>query len=298
MKERRRFGVALGGGGSRAFVHLGVLARLEEAGFAPDVLSCSSMGAVLGALYAEYHRGESAIPRILGYFGKSSLFGGLAKPELGDGLHRRPGLFGGLVRKFATASVASIISFRQGLRRMNPVNRAVDDLFGRNGTRFEDLRLPFGANAINLTSGELEEFSSGPLTPALKAGVAIGLVFAPFAWNGGQYSDAAPICPVPAGLCRRLGADMVLAVDISSPLTRPHECQTGFDVVRRIMSVQSSALAEREAAVADMVLKIDVSDVFWADFSKLEDLVNRGRKAAEGILGEIGRKLAVKEKGL
>ncbi len=295
MREKRRFGVALGGGGSRAFVHLGVLARLEEAGLAPDVVSGSSMGAVLGALYAEDPRAESAVPRILGYFGKSSLFGGLVKPAKGDGLHRRPGFFGGLARKFATASVASAISFRRGLRRMNPVNRAVDDLFGREGKRFEDLRIPFGSNALNLTTGRLEEFSAGPVAPALKAGVAIGLIFAPFSWDGVQFADAAPICPVPAGLCRRLGAEMVLAVDICAPLARPHECHSGFDVVRRIMSMQSEALSEGETAGADAILKIDASDVFWADFSRLGELVERGRRAAEGIVDEVRRKLAVRE---
>ncbi len=296
MRERQ-FGIALGGGGSRAFVHLGVLARLEEAGLRPAVLSGSSMGAVLGALYARDPRAGEALPRILDYFRASSLFGGLAKPDRGDGLHRRPGLFGSLARKFATASIASVISFRRGLRRMNPVNRAVDDLFGREGRRFEDLPLPFGSNALDLVSGNLVEFTSGPLAPALKAGVAIGLVFAPFVWNGVQYADAAPLCPVPTGLCRRLGAPTVLAVDICAPLTRPLECHSGFDVVRRIMSMQSEALACREAGGADLVLKIDVSDVFWGDFSRLEELVERGRRAAEGVLDELRRKLDAAERG-
>lgn len=286
-KGGTKIGVALGGGGSRAFVHLGVLLRLAEAGLRPGFVSGSSMGAVLGALYAVEPDGEESIRRILDYFRKSSLFGGLIRQDRGDGLHRRPGFMGRLARKFATASVANAVSFRQGLRRMNPVNRAIDDFFGRAGTRFEDLAVPFAANSLNLTHGRLEEHRSGPLAPALKAGVAIGLVFAPHVWNGQQHADAAPMAPVPVGMCRRLGAERVLALDICAPLERPHECHSGFDVVRRILSLQSESLNESEIAGADRVLRIDCSDVFWGDFSRIDDLVERGRRAADGVLDAV-----------
>ncbi len=287
MENRSVWGVALGGGGSRAFVHLGVLARLEEEGVRPGFVSGSSMGAVLGALYAKDPSASRAIPKILDYFRKSSLFGRLVKQDKGDNLHKRPGYFGSMARKMATASVANIISFRRGLRSFNPVNAAIDQHFGKPGLRFEDLAIPFAANALNLSEGKMVECKRGPLAPALKAGVAVGLVFAPHEWDGGQYADAAPLCPVPVGMCRRLGAAKVLAVDICAPLDRPLDCHTGFDVVRRIMSMQSESLNEQEIAGADQVLKIDASDVFWADFSKIDMLFERGRE----VCGEVIRKI-------
>lgn len=290
MTNTPTLGIALGGGGSRAFVHFGVLKRLEEEGLRPAVISGSSMGAVLGALYAADPRAE-AIPPLLDYFRKSSLFGGLVRQDKGDGLHRRPGLFGGLARKFATASVAAATSFRLGLRKMNPVNAAIDHFFGRNRRPFESLAIPFGVNALDLTDGRLAEFTAGPLAPALKAGVAIGLIFAPHVWNGRQYADAAPVAPVPVGLCRRLGAGAVLAVDICAPLARPQESHCGFDVVRRILSVQSEMLNVRETAGADLVLRIDVSDVFWADFSHIDDLVARGHAAAGAVIRQLRDRL-------
>lgn len=280
-------GIALGGGGSRAFVHLGVLLRLEEEGLRPGFVSGSSMGAVVGALYAADPGGDRTISRILDYFRKSSLFGGLIRQDTGDGLHKRPGFFGSLCRKVATASVAGAVSFRKGLRKMNPVNNAIEDHFGRKGIRFEDLKLPFAANALNLTQGRLEEHRSGALAPALKAGVAIGLVFAPFEWNGCQYADAAPIAPVPVAMCRNLGAKKVLAVDICAPLIRPLDSYSGFDVVRRIMSMQSESLNRNEVESADWRLNIDASDVFWGDFSRIDDLVERGRTAAGGIVEQL-----------
>ncbi len=287
MENRTAWGVALGGGGSRAFVHLGVLARLEEEGLSPGFISGSSMGAVLGALYAKDPSARHSIPKILDYFRKSSLFGRLIKQDKGDNLHKRPGFFGNMARKMATASVANAISFRRGLRSFNPVNAAIDQHFGKPGLRFEDLELPFAANALNLSEGKIVECCRGPLAPALKAGVAVGLVFAPHDWDGRQYADAAPICPVPVGMCRRLGAAKVLAVDICAPLDRPMACHTGFDVVRRIMSMQSECLNEQEIAGADVVLKIDASDVFWADFSKIDLLFERGREACGKVVGKM-----------
>lgn len=292
MPQIPGFGIALGGGGSRAFVHLGVLARLEEEGLSPSFVSGSSMGAFLGALYAADPNMESILPAVIGYFKKSSLFAALRRKSKGDGLHHRPGMIGNLARKFATASVATFISFRMGLRRVHPVNHAIDEWFG-GGRDFGGLALPFGLNALNLTRGRVEEFTSGPLAPALKAGVAIGLIFAPHQWNDCAYADAAPICPVPVGLCRRLGARTVLAVDISAPIRRPQEPYSGFDVVRRILSVQSEMLNARETERADAALSIDVSDVFWADFGHIDSLVERGRRAAEEVLPGLREKLAI-----
>ena len=139
------------------------------------------------------------------------MFGAFARPAKGDGLHRRPGLCGKVLRKFATASVATTISFRKGLLKKHPVNKAIDHFFPGGGPDIADLVIPFGLNALDLTAGEVRDFLSGPLNPALKAGVAIGLVFSPHRWDGVDYADAAPLCPVPVGLCRRLGADVVLA---------------------------------------------------------------------------------------
>lgn len=288
MQQRNsRIGLALGGGGARAFVHLGVISRLEEANFRPFCVSGSSMGAVLGALYAADPVARRSIPRILDYFRKSSFFGSLIRQDKGDGLHKRPGLLGAAIRKVTACSIAATISLRLGLRKMNPVNHAIEEHFGKSNAKFEDLKLPFAVNSLNLSKAVLAEHTSGDLAPALKAGVAIGLVFAPFMWNGDQHADAAPVAPVPVAMCRNLGAEKVLAVDICAPLERPLECHAGFDVVRRILSMQSELLNEAEIRQADVLLKIDCSDVFWGDFSRIDMLYERGRKAAESILDKL-----------
>ncbi len=290
MSKKPRFGLALGGGGSRAFFHYGILTRLEEEGLRPDVVSGSSMGAVLGALYAA-KPGIATIKDALDYFRKSSLFGSLSKQEKGDGLNKGRNWISVLLRKAATASVATAISFRKGLRTRHPANKAIDAFFPWPGPDIASLALPFGLNALDLTNGKVRDFTSGQLNPSLKAGVAIGLIFSPYHWQGITYADAAPLCPVPVGLCRQLGADVVLAVDICAPLDKEVYLDSGFDIVRRIMSIQSETLNNAETSQADIVVKCDVSDVFWADFSKIDELVERGKTAAEEILDQVRERI-------
>lgn len=289
--KKPKFGIALGGGGSRAFLHLGTLARLAEEGIKPDCISGSSMGAVLGALYAANPDDDATIPGILDFFRNSSLFGRLVKPPKGDGLHRRSGFAGAALRKFATLSVAATISMRMGLLKSHPVNKAIDKFFPGDRHDVSGLVLPFGLNALDLTEGVVRDFTSGPLNPILKAGVAIGLIFKPYRWNGSDYADAAPLCPVPVKLCRRLGADVVLAMDICAPIEREASVYSGFDVVRRILSIQSDVLNREETAVADVAVRVDVSDVFWGDFTRIDELYERGRRAADSIMDELREKI-------
>jgi predicted acylesterase/phospholipase RssA len=246
---------------------------------------------MLGALYAARPDAPEFFPETLAYFRSSILFG-RSRPARSDGLHSRSSFFGNLARKAATAGVVAAVSFRLGLKSFNPVDRAIDYFFG-DGRIFENLLLPFGVNAIDLTGGKVEEFVSGPLAPALKAGVAIGLVFAPFTLDGRQYADAAPVSPLPVGLCQRLGAEKVLAVDISAPLEKGLKCGSGFDVARRLMSVQSAILTAAEAKTADYCLEIDVSDIFWGDFSRVDEAFDRGRRATEEALSGIRKALCL-----
>jgi predicted acylesterase/phospholipase RssA len=242
------------------------------------------MGAVLGALFAR-SASQEGINETLAYFRSSPLLG-RGRRWRRDGLQVRSGPLGRLARKFATALVAVAVSFRLGLRRYNPVEAAVEHFFPGLDFDITSLSLPFACNALDLGEGVVAEFSQGPLNPALKAGIAVGLVFKPYRWLGKHYVDAAPLSPVPVGLCRRLGAPRVLGVDISSPLEKGIGVESGFEVVRRIMSVQSTELNRQETAGADWLIQADLGDFFWADFDRLDELVERGRQAVEPLLAQ------------
>ena len=277
-----RWGVALGGGGGRAFAHLGVLRALAAAGLEPDVVAGSSMGALMGALYARRADLDEALAATRAYFapGAAALRNRRERPAdaRGDRLHQRRGPFPRLRRSLATAAVALATSFRPGLRTFHPLHRAIDRLIPE-GTAFADCAKPFACVALDLNAAALAVFASGPLAPALKAGVSVGLVFSPFRHDGCSYVDAAPVSPVPVRACRALGADRVLAVDLCAPVEPEDRFDTGFDVVRRIVALQTRILSDEEIALADLVIRPETGPVFWADLSRVDEMVEAGDRA-------------------
>lgn len=272
-------GLALGGGGSRAFVHLGVLCALQEEGIPPGAISGSSMGAVLGAMYALEPDAEAVREKAIDYFSRSRYFGLHPRPSKGDGLLVHPGLWARIRKFFWTMSLATTLASCRGLFWRNAVHTAVDALLP--DTTIESLTLPFCCNALNMTDGELTVFTHGSLPDAVKAGTAVGILYAPYCCNAVEYADAAPLASVPAQACRALGVDVVLAVDIRSPKPKPFTIINGFDILQRVEMIQSSALNDAECAAADLVIRPDTEGLFWGDFTKLDRAVEAGRQAMQ-----------------
>ncbi len=278
-------GLALGGGGSRALCHLGILTALEEAGVPVGWIAGSSMGAILGGLYA--YTADARKTRRLAdeFYRRSSFFGGTRRPKRGDGLHARRGALGWLLKYLQAASISNMISLRKSLFWMNPAKKSIHTLLPE--TNIEDLSLPFACVALNLTEGRLETLRAGPVREALCASTAVGVVLPPYRMNGGVYIDPAPLSAVPVRACRALGATRVLAVDIRTALPVPFTIQNGFDVIRRIESVASKTLNDQETGEADIVLAPEVGDWFWGDFSHLDPIIAAGEAAVRENLAAI-----------
>lgn len=283
--KTKKLGLALGGGGSRAFVHLGALSVLAEAGIQVDVVTGASMGGILGAMYAVNPDAAALRATALDYFKSSSLFGSDRKPARNDGLFLRPGLFGWFKKYLQTAFLANLLSLRRSVLRTNRAHKAVDDLLPC--IDISETTLPFATTAVDLTAAEVVTFSSGPLQPALKAGTAVGVVFKPYRWQDHNWIDAAPVCSVPVSACRALGAETVLAIDIRTPLPACEHIQNGFDVISRIESIESRIINDLESKQADILIKPDVGNVFWADFTSLDRIVTIGEEAMRLRLDEV-----------
>jgi NTE family protein len=182
MVDRRkpRIGLALGAGGARGWAHIGVIRALQDAGIKPDVVSGTSMGALVGAAYAagELERLEEWA-RSLGW--KDVL--GLMDFTLKGGLIRGGRLIDFLRARVADRDVAA-------------------------------LSLPFGAVATELTTGREVWLRDGGMFDAVRASIAIPGVFSPVLRDGQLLVDGGLVNPVPVSLCRALGADIVIAVDL------------------------------------------------------------------------------------
>lgn len=178
-----KIGLALGSGAARGWAHIGIIQALEELGIKVDVMSGCSIGAYVGAAYA-----SGKLPDLAQWV--SSLTEWQVLGLMGVGLHR-----GGLV---------------SGVK----VFQALEDNF--SAATFEELSIPLAVAAVDLYSGREVCFQKGPISSAVRASCAIPGLFPPVSHNNRWLVDGAVVNPVPVNLCRQLGADFVIAVNLSA----------------------------------------------------------------------------------
>jgi len=217
--QAARVGLALGSGGARGWAHLGAWAALQERGIAPACIAGTSMGALVGAFLAagRYEQLLDATRR-LDTWAKAVAFFFEVSP-----------------------SVAGITKARR-------VMRTVEDLLGV--ATFEELPIPFACVATDLHTGAPVVLSSGPLVPAIRASIAIPGIFTPVEIDDRTLVDGGLVDPVPVAAAQALGADRVIAVDVSADaiatppvLPRPFPLDGAPNIVMRAIRIAESQIA-------------------------------------------------------
>ena len=245
--EPIRIGLALGGGAVRGTAHIGVLEVLENAGLEPAVVTGTSAGALIGSLYAA----------------------GMSAAELSKQAHtlRWPKL----VRPART---------RKALFDTRHLAAFLDELLG--GRDFADLDLPFAAVACDLTTGDRVVLRDGPVSTAVLASAAIPGIFPPVDRDGRMLVDGGLVDMVPALLARELGADIVVAVDVSGPLPRRPPA-TLIHIMVAVSALQPGG-TQRLSEDADLVLAPEVDGYAFWELSRITEFEEAGRAAAEAAL--------------
>ena len=190
-----RLGLALGGGGVRGLAHIGILSVLEREGIRPAVLAGTSMGGLVAAAYA-----VGLSPEAL-------------TQEVSEFTHLRRLLM-----------LVDLAPARRGLLQGDRVRSFLIDKLGKD-TTFADLPIPLGLVAVDIDSGEEVVLTQGPLVDAVLATCAVPGVFSPVRWGDRYLSDGGILNNVPADVARRLGAEVVIAVDVG-PEFGPRQTET------------------------------------------------------------------------
>ncbi|NIJ70231.1 patatin-like phospholipase family protein [Xanthomonas sp. 60] len=250
-----KIGVALGGGAAKGFAHIGVIKMLEANGFEPVVVAGTSAGSVVGALYAS---GMDA-------FQMQTRAVALDEASIRD------------VRLFSGGLV-------QGQKLQDYVNQQV-------GNRpAERLRKPFAAVATNLETGERAVFVRGNVGQAVRASSSIPGVFEPVKIGSHNFVDGGVVSPVPVDAARQLGAEFVIAVDISSKASG--KTPVGMlGIVNQSIAIMGQRLGEQELARADIIIRPRVLDIGAADFSQRGTAILEGEKAAMAAMPQIRAKI-------
>ena len=253
-----RIGLALGGGAARGFAHIGVIQVLEEAGIRPALVAGTSAGSLVAALYAS---------------GKSGA-------ELGV-----------LAEAMDEAAIADWSFPGRGLIRGEALARFVRENTG--GRTIEQMRLPLGIVATDLDNGQPILFQVGDTGIAVRASSAVPAVFQPVRIGKREYVDGGLVSPVPVRFAREMGAEFVIAVDITE---LPDGAATG-DVMRVLLqtfSIMGRSINHFELRDADVVLRPRLAGVSGTDFTARKRSIQAGREAALAMLPELKAKLAAR----
>jgi NTE family protein len=252
-----RIGLALGGGAARGFAHVGVIAVLEEAGLKPQVVVGTSAGSLVAALYAS---------------GKTSAQ--LQQTALN------------MEEVALTDWMLPIVG--RGMFRGEALGRYVNELVA--GRLIENMAIPLGIVATDLNSGEALLFQRGDTGTAVRASSAVPAVFLPVKINGREYVDGGLVSPVPVRFARRMGADVVVAVDISSPPENNPSDGT-LQILLQTFAIMGKSINLYELKDADVVVRPSLVGLKGADFSSRQRAIDSGRAAMLAALPALRAKL-------
>ena len=256
-----RVGLALGAGAARGWAHIGVLKVLEEAGIHIDMISGTSMGGLVGGIYAAVGSVSELAGHTIDLFPTKAA----ARSRIFDYTIPLRGIFkGGKVEKLVRTAV--------------------------NNADFLDLVIPAYIVGVDILNGEEVVFSTGDVTKAIRSSISIPAVFAPYQYNGRWMVDGGLLNPVPVDVLMRNGADMVIAVCIEprDGGGRDKKRAPGIKgVVSRTMTIVHGRATADFARNADVVLYPDVGHFAWDDFHKGYELMGYGMEECMDRLGEI-----------
>ena len=238
-----------------------------------DVVAGTSMGSIVGGLYAQNPDPELVWSRLEAYV-RSEEFIAYWAPfvprEDNEGLDARGrlmGLYEFMQRKLIAVRTVTRPYLQEAEQLLNPLH----NLFGP--INFEELQIPLATVAVDLVSGEGVIYKEGSLVKGIYASSCIPAVFPPVEDEGRIIVDGGGPYRVPIEACRQLGADFIIAVDI--PAFQERSFTTGLDMIMRSNTIARQRLNEFSCATADFVITPDVTDFHWADFGA-------GRPAAPG----------------
>ncbi len=291
---RPRIGLALSGGGARGLAQIGILKVFEREKIPIDFIAGTSMGGILGGLYAAGYSSVE-LEKITKDINWTDLLTD-TPPRLSLFLSQREEKEGsffqfrldGLKPHIPTALTSGqklTNLFTNLTMRANLTSR----WFQKPYLSFDNLKIPFRAVTTDLVTGERVILDSGDLAQALKATMIIPLAFSPVEKGDRLLVDGGLVDPIPVDVTKEMGADVVIAVNTVSSLLPADKIKTPLDVANQATTIMSLRRQEEELAKADFVITPDLSEFSSMDFDRTAELIALGETIAESLIFEIKR---------
>jgi NTE family protein len=256
--RKQKIGLALGGGGARGLAHIGVLKVLEKNNIPIDFIAGSSMGAIVGSFYASSKSIED-IEKIADTTDWKKM-ASLLDPTLGQGL-----LEGNKVLDFIKDEVGDI--------------------------SFSSLRVPFAAIATDLKTGEAVTLKEGKVAHAVRASISLPLIFKPLELDGKILADGGLSMPVPVDAVRKMGADIVIAVNLDTnnfPNNYKDDDKLGFyKIANNSLNILRYNLAFYNSKDADLLILPKLDGFSMGDFHKVKEIIKSGEDAVSESMKDL-----------
>ncbi|HAV24405.1 MAG TPA: hypothetical protein DCX46_13145 [Bacteroidetes bacterium] len=286
--RRPRVGLVLSGGGARGIASIGVFRALERHAITPDLVVGTSIGSIVGGLFATGYTTanleklalETDWAEVLNYNDDARRRDMFLDQKLADDRSLLVLRFDGFVPIIPAA-------FSTGQRLTNFLNLLVLQGTYHPKTNFDDLRVPFRAMTTDLISGKPYIFKDGDLSQALRASVAVPLLFSPVRLGDKELMDGGLLSNMPVDVARSEGMDIVVVVDVTSPLRPDSLVNAPWEVGEQIMGIMMQAANREALRQADIVITPELGGHLSSEFSGLESLIDAGDAATEKVLAKF-----------
>ncbi len=279
-----KVGLALGGGGARGLAHLGVLKAFEEKGVPVHMVAGTSMGAIVGAMYAQNPDAGAVIDRFRSYFRKSDYEVPGLENIVPSG-EEPVTVLQRFARTIAKRIHISSMGSRPSLLKPDVLNNAIRYLI--DDGRIEDASIPFGAVATDLNSGEAILVRKGSIRRAARWSSLIPAFLPPERHEGRLFADGGVTTPVPVEFTRTMGADVVIAVSVDPTVMAHLEDQSIISIMQRCELIRGIHLSRMQLKKADVVIHPDTADSHWSRFLECDRFIEAGFRDATAKLPEI-----------
>jgi NTE family protein len=267
--NRKKVGLALGGGAARGLAHIGVLEVLEREKIPIDMIAGTSMGAIIGAFYA-HTRDINLIRDLTVEMGKQR------------------------IRFFTDLTIP-----RTGILRWKWVEDRLKRVIG--GVRFEDLKIPFSCVAVDIDNGEEVILNEGLVWDAARASATVPVALSINPWQGRYLVDGGVSNPVPVSVLKQMGADFIIAVNVLHDAVNvtDHELHKKakehniFTIMTKTVYILSYRVIGTSLGEADVVIEPDMGGIAFTDFHRAEECIKRGARTTQNIIPEIKRRLSL-----
>lgn len=284
--ERERVGLVLSGGAARGLAHIGVLKALEEQGVAIDAIAGTSMGAVVGGLYAAGYS-IAELEKLATELNWQQALSD-TPPREDIPFRRKQDDRDFLVKQKLSFRDDGTLGLPLGVLQGQNLALLLEKLFARAGAveDFDQLPIPFRAVAADIATGETVVFAQGHLALAVRASMSIPAILTPVEVDGRMLVDGGISNNIPVDIAKQMGVDRVIVVDIGSPLAATESLHTVFDILNQSVALLTRRNSEAQLATLkadDILVEPMLAGFGVTDFARAQEMMDAGYRATDAL---------------